>query len=245
LRAAQLVTGATSGIGEAIARRLTVEGGHIVICGRRSDRLEGLASELGRDRVTPIVCDIADPSSIETMFANIRKTLGGVDILVNNAGLGHNAPLMSGATEDWQDMLNVNVLGLAVCTREAVSDIRRRGDNGHVVHISSMSGHRVPESAGTAMYAASKHAVKAMTEGLRLELRQAGSPIRVSSISPGFTRTEFAGKYFQNEDMAEETYSRYKVLEARDIADAVDYVLSCPPHMQVHDILIRPTDQLS
>ena len=240
-----LVTGATSGIGLAVARRLAGHGARVAVCGRRIDRLDALAGEFDSDRVMAVACDVSDPAAVVAMFTTIRDNWGGLDILVNNAGLGHNAPLMSGNSTAWQEMLNVNVLGLAMCTREAITDMRSRGDDGHVVHISSMSGHRVPASVGMAFYAATKHAVKTLTEGLRLELRQASSQIRISSISPGFVETEFAEKYFESREKAADVYTRHKVLEPNDIADAVDYILSSPPHVQIHDVLMRPTDQRS
>ena len=104
-----------------------------------------------------------------------------------------------------------------------------------------MAGQRVPAGAG--LYAATKHAVRALTESLRMELREAGDPIRVGEICPGFVETGFAAHYMKSEEQAKEIYSRFKVLEADDVAEAVVYMLSCPPHVQVHDILMRPTEQ--
>jgi len=139
-------------------------------------------------------------------------------------------------------MLEVNVLGLSVCTREAVQRMRRRGiDDGHIIHISSMSSHRVPPGSG--MYAATKFAVRALTEALRKELREQGSSIRVGAISPGYVETEFAERYHGSREMADETYSRFPVLQPEDIADAVCYMIDTPPHVQIHDMLMRPTEQ--
>lgn len=238
-----LVTGASSGIGRATARRLAREGMRVVLASRRVERLEELAKDLaalGADAFAQPV-DLRDEDSIEELFATVRERFGGVDVLVNNAGLGHHAPLVSGSTEAWREMLEVNVLALCVCTREAVRDMRARGDVGHVVHISSMAAHRVP--AGSGVYSATKYAVRSLTEGLRLELREMGSAIRVSAISPGYVETEFAARYHRSEEAARATYSRFKVLEDVDVADAVAWVLASPPHMQVHDILLRATDQ--
>jgi NADP-dependent 3-hydroxy acid dehydrogenase YdfG len=138
-------------------------------------------------------------------------------------------------------MLEVNVLALCIATREAIADMRRRGDAGYVIHISSMAGYRVPRGSG--VYAATKHAVRALTEGLRQELHALESGIRVSAISPGFVETGFAGHYHKQPDAAERTYGRYACIQPEEIADAVVYVLSQPPHLQVHDILMRPTRQ--
>lgn len=235
-----LVTGASAGIGQAVARNLLEAGMRVATCARRADRLAAVG---GGDRHLPIACDLRDEPAIAAMFDRVRAAWGGVDVLVNNAGLGRDAPLMSGATEAWRETLEVNVLALAVCTREAIRDMRARGDAGHVVHIASMAAHRVPRASG--MYAASKFAVRALTEALRQELREAGSQIRVTAVSPGFVETEFAERYHGSAEAAHQTYARYKVLEASDVAEAVAYALSQPPHVQIHDILMRPTDQPS
>jgi NADP-dependent 3-hydroxy acid dehydrogenase YdfG len=238
-----LVTGASSGIGRAVAVELAQAGLKVVACARRRDRLEALAAEHPAGRIRAEAVDLRDAAAIEAMFARTREAWGGVDVLVNNAGLGHHAPLSSGDTEAWREMLEVNVLALCVCTREAVGDMERRGVDGHVFHVSSMSAHRVP--GGSGVYSATKYAVRSLTEGLRLELRERQSPIRVTAISPGFVETEFAAHYHRSEAKAKETYSRYKVLESGDVAEALLYALAAPAHVQVHDVLLRPTDQPS
>jgi NADP-dependent 3-hydroxy acid dehydrogenase YdfG len=238
-----LVTGASSGIGAAIAEDLARAGLKVAASARRGERLNDLRDRLEGCEVLAVPTDLRDEDSIEALFTRVRETWGGVDVLVNNAGLGHKAPLTGGATSAWREMLEVNVLALCVCTREAVTDMRARGDDGHVLHISSMSAHRVPTGSG--VYSATKFAVRSLTEGLRQELRELQSGIRVTSISPGFVETEFAAHYHQSEAKARETYSRYKVLESGDVAAAVRYALAAPPHVQVHDLLLRPTQQVS
>lgn len=208
---------------------------------RRRDRLEDVARRFGPDRALVCPADVRDEDQLLEAFETIRQTWGGVDILVNCAGLGRKAPLVDGSTEAWREMLEVNVLGLCICTREALTDMRARGDRGHVVHLSSMSGHRVP--GGSGVYAATKHAVRALTEGLRKELRALGSGIRVTAVSPGFVETEFAEIYHGSAEAAERTYGRFKVLEAEDVAATVLHVLEAPPHVEVHDVLMRPTEQ--
>ena len=185
--------------------------------------------------------DLRDEQQILDGFARIRERFGGVDVLVNNAGFGHVAPLTSGETALWRDMFEVNVIALCVCTREAVRDMQSRGVAGHIIHVSSMAGHRVP--GGSGVYSATKFAVRSLTEGLRAELHAMKSPIRVSAISPGFVETGFAAHYHRSEEKAAQTYGRYKVLEAQDMADTILYLLGTPQHMQVHDVLIRPTAQ--
>ena len=178
------------------------------------------------------------------MFDKIKKDFGGVDVCINNAGLAHNAPLLTGSTEHWRHMLEVNVLGLCVCSREAFKSMKDRGvDDGHIFLLGSMSGHRVMNSPPFHMYAATKSAVRAITEGLRYELNNLKSHIRVTAISPGIAETEFCYRMFEDEKAAKEKYSRFENLQSDDIVDSLIYALSAPARCQVHDILIRPTEQ--
>ncbi|MEO1790821.1 MAG: SDR family NAD(P)-dependent oxidoreductase [Cyanobacteria bacterium J06629_19] len=245
-RPVAMVTGASSGIGLAIARSLAEQGYDLAICARRQDRLDAIALQLTQKGVDVLAraVDLRDEAQILRFFVAVKARWGYLDILINNAGLGHKESLTSGDTEAWREMLEVNVLALCICTREAISLMKdSEGDDraGHIVHISSMSGHRVPSITG--MYSASKFAVRSLTETLRRELRSQQSPIRISSISPGVVETEFAEKYYQSADKAEETYSQFTVLQADDIASAVIYALTQPAHVEVNDILIRPTQQ--
>ena len=238
-----LVTGASSGIGHAIAHMLARRGYRVAICARRQARLDALQATLRANGAEVLAhpTDLRQEPEILALFAAIRQKWGGVDVLINNAGLGHKSPLMTGETAAWRDMLEVNVLALCVCTREAIQDMQRRGDRGHIIHVSSLSGHRVPGTSG--VYAASKFAVRALTEGLRQELHAAGSQIRVSAISPGFTETEFAENYHGDAAIAKELYSRFPVLKPDDVANAVAYVLEQPDYVQVHDVLMRSVFQ--
>ena len=238
-----LVTGASSGIGRAVATTLAADGLRVALAARRADRLAALEQELrarGGDAVA-IPTDLRTEADILALFRRVRESWGGVDVLVNNGGLGRRAPLMSADTALWREMIDVNLLALCICTREAIRDMQSRGVGGYIIHISSMAGHRVPPGSG--VYAATKFAVRALTEALRQELRAADCPIRVTAISPGYVETEFAAVYDQSEEAARKTYSRLKALEPGDIAQAVTYVLSQPAHVQVHDILLRPREQ--
>lgn len=238
-----LVTGASAGIGRAVARRLADLGLRVALTARRAERLAALAAEIeaAGGQALAVPADARDEAALLEVFAQIRAAWGGVDLLINNAGLGRVAPLATGSTADWRAMLEVNVLAAAICTREALADMRRRGGPGQIVHLSSMSAYRVP-GGGSGLYAATKHAVRAMTEGLRQELRAAGSPVRVCAISPGNVETEFAVAMLGPEEAAE-AYARYPCLQPDDVADAVQYVLATPPYAEVHDILMRPTAQ--
>jgi NADP-dependent 3-hydroxy acid dehydrogenase YdfG len=240
-----LVTGASSGIGAAVARALCSEGMRVAVLARRADRLDALVDELRRERpnaeLMALTCDVRREDDILGAFSLLRERWGGVEVMVNNAGLGRDAPLVGGATEAWREMLEVNVLALAICTREAIADMRRRGDRGHVVHVSSMAAHRVPEGSG--MYSATKFAVRSLTEGLRKELRGLGSRIRASAVSPGFVETEFAEVWSGDPDAGATTYGRYPVLQPEDVASIVVSLLKLPERAEVHDVLVRPTAQ--
>ncbi len=239
-----LVTGASSGIGAAIARRLAEMGMKVAITARRADRLQAVAAEIeGKGGECMSLClDVRDEDAVLSAFDEIRSNWGGVDVLINSAGLGRVAPLMSGDTEAWREMLEVNVLSLAVFTREALADMRRRGDCGHIIHISSMSAHRVPTGTG-GMYSATKHAVRAMTEALRRELRAQESGTRITAVSPGFVETEFAEVMLGDAEAAEAVYARYPCLQSDDVANTVQHILEQPPHVQIHDVLMRPHQQ--
>lgn len=242
-----LITGASSGIGSGVALALAEMGMKLAISARRVHRLEELAPQLkaaGAEDVLILPMDMRQEQDIIDGFARIESHWGsGVHVLINNAGLGAAEPLMSGDTDAWRNMLEVNVLAVAVATREAIGQMQAHGGPGHVIHISSMSGYRVTQGSG--MYSASKHAVRAMTEGLRGELRAAKSTIRVSAVSPGFVETEFAQKYHGNEEAAESTYGNYPVLQIDDLGRTVRFLLESPAHMEVHDILLRPRDQVT
>ncbi len=243
-RSVAMITGASSGIGLAIAHQLAQTGYDLALCARSEDRLAAAAKALSQYDVEVLTqsVDLRDESAILSFFAAVKARWGQLDVLVNNAGLGHKEPLMTGSTEAWREMLEVNVLALCICTREAVS-LMTPASSGHIVHISSMSGHRVP--AITGMYSATKFAVRALTETLRRELRAQNSPVRISSISPGIVETEFAEKYHQSAEKAAKTYSQFSVLQAADIANAVAYLLAQPQHVEVNDMLVRPTEQSS
>ena len=241
-----LVTGASAGIGAAVARKLAEGGLKVVLTARRANRLDALADEIrcAGGEALAVQGDLRHEEDIDRLFSTIRETWGGVDVLINNAGLGRVAPLMSGEASAWREMLELNVLALAICTREAISDMKRRGHEGQIIHISSMSGHRVPTGTG-GMYSATKFAVRALTEALRRELKAEQSAIRVASVSPGFVETEFASVMLGDSVAAEEVYQRFPCLQPDDIARCVVHILTQPPHMEIHDILLRPTAQPS
>jgi NADP-dependent 3-hydroxy acid dehydrogenase YdfG len=232
-----VVTGASSGIGEATVRRLARERCNVVLAARREDRLHTLAAELG-EGVLAAPTDVTDPAACAALVARTVERFGSLEILVNNAGLGLYGSVAEGDPEDWRKMFDVNVLGVLYVTRAAVRQMLRQGA-GDVVFVSSLAGRRVPRADGT-VYAATKHAVNAVAEGLRMDVHEKG--IRVINVEPGLVRTEFPESSYPS---AEEYYAEkeYSPLEAEDVAAAVVYALDQPPRVSVNEILVRPTEQ--
>ncbi|KAJ9589358.1 hypothetical protein L9F63_017435, partial [Diploptera punctata] len=226
-----VVTGASSGIGAAIAEELVKRGLKVVGLARRVEKIEELAAKLKSEKgeLHALKCDVTIEEEIKKSFEYIKIKLGGVHILINNAGVMIFTNTM---IEEWRNMLDINVLALSICTRESIKLMKETDiDDGHIIHINSICGHS-PPSERIVMYAATKHAVTALTEGLRRELITQNSKIRVSSISPGMVKTEMPPKsYLEN----------MTSLNPEDIADAVVYVLGTPQHVQVHELTIRPT----
>ncbi|MEM9281243.1 MAG: SDR family NAD(P)-dependent oxidoreductase [Verrucomicrobiota bacterium] len=238
-----LVTGASSGIGRAIARELSRQGCSLALLARRRDRLDALSMELSDSSpaVATVPVDLTQYEDTTIAISQAAEELGGLDILINAAGVGLQASLIDGEFEKWKTMMEVNVLALSLVTREALRHFPDSG--GHIVNLSSMSGHRVPGKGG--FYAPTKFAVRAITEGLRQELRARGNQTRVSSISPGFVDTELLDAYFQTEGDDDSKYERigYPILKPEEVAEMVLHQLTLPPTVEVTDILMRPTAQ--
>ncbi|GBO07888.1 Dehydrogenase/reductase SDR family member 11 [Araneus ventricosus] len=247
-----LVTGASSGIGAELCRALVRHGMVVVGIARRVDRIQVVAEEesvkTAPGKLVAVKCDVTQESEILSVFDEIRKTFGRLDVCINNAGFSHNSPLLSGTTSEFKAILDVNIMALCICTREAVKLMREKGvDDGQIINISSMSGHRLSSTAnfGLHFYTGTKFMVRALTEGLRRELKALNSHIRIGSISPGLVQTEGID-VFRSKDPAEkarDAISSMKILQVQDIAESVLHILRAPPHVEVHDILIRCYDQ--
>ena len=227
------ITGGSSGIGAATARRLAKEGFEVVLGARRLDRLEDVARDLGA-RALPL--DVTEDESVRGFAAEI----GDVDVLVNNAGMAsgidHVADLDSTRV---QLMLETNVVGLIRVTRELLPSLEAAG-GGHIVNIGSIAGFEVYRGGGG--YTASKHAVRALTRTLRLELL--GKPIRVTEVAPGHVETEFATVRFEGDaDKAARTYEGFTPLSADDIADCIAWAVTRPPNVNVDEIVVRSISQ--
>lgn len=248
-----LVTGASRGIGKAICEELVRQGLSVIGVARDVTDVEQAAmhwkAEGHPGTVVAMKCDISDPDAIKQMFANIKADpdLEGVDVLVNNAAVAMAEPILTGDPTAWKLMMETNVLGPAVLTQEVVNSLNERGlDTGHIIFIGSLAGHRIiPGNKELHMYSVTKFALRSLLEGVRLELRARDSRIRVSAISPGVVETDIFLKLFPKDEEEGRRYlSERKFLEAQDIAKTVTYILSQPPHVQVHDVLIRSTEQI-
>ncbi len=231
-----VVTGASSGIGAATARRLAQEGFHVVCAARRADRVEALAGEIGGSAV---VCDVTSAASVAGLAAAVGDRL---DVLVNNAGGAFGAsPVAEADAEDWRAMYDVNVIGLMQVTRALLPALLASGA-GTIVNVGSTAGRIAYE--GGAGYTAAKHGTKVVTETLRLELWD--QPVRVCEVAPGMVRTdEFALVRFEgDEEKAAAVYAGVaEPLVAEDIADAIGWMVTRPPHVNVDELVIRPRAQ--
>lgn len=235
-----LITGATSGIGEATAR-LLAKSHKLIICGRRENRLKKLKEELGED-IQTLSFDVRDKRAVDQAIDSLPDDWSSVDILINNAGNAHGLDLIhEGSTEDWDAMMDINVKGLLYVSKAIIPGMVDR-KKGHIVNISSIAGLEVYPKGN--VYCASKHAVDALTKGMRMDLNEHG--IKVTSIDPGLVETEFSEVRFKGDkELAGKVYQNYTPLTALDIAETIEFVISRPPHVMIGDVLILPTDQAS
>lgn len=238
-----LITGASAGIGAACARHFAARGSDLLLCARRLDRLRGLAEAIREEHGVAVRTDSLDVTDREAVFAHVDALMeAGLvpDVLVNNAGKGRGLDkLHEGSTEDWDEMIDTNVKGLLYVTRAVLPHMVER-DRGHVIHIGSIAGRWVyPRNA---VYNSTKFAVKALTEAMNIDLL--GTKIRVSSVDPGLTETEFSEVRFDGDaDRAEAVYADTVPLTADDVADAVIYVANTPEHVDVLNLVLMPTAQ--
>ena len=223
-----LITGASSGIGKAIAEALLKEGAEVIGLCRSVENLP--------PGVTPLSCDLSEPDQIATAFSSLDQ----LDILINNAGLAYLSPISTGDPEKWKRMWQINVHALGLSSQHALKLFPPSG--GHILNISSLSGHRVPPTGG--FYTATKFAVRAMTEALRSELKLVNSATRISSISPGFVDTPLLDHYFAGrEDQLAQTRAKVNMLTPQNIAATALHILSAPPGVEINDVLLRSSDQ--
>lgn len=239
-----LVTGASSGIGEATALALAEAGASVAVAARRTDKLEELVKKIERmgGKAFAVTADVSDENQARDMVTAANAEFGRVDILVNNAGVMLLGPIGGADTEEWRRMLGINVLGLMYATHAALPLMKAQG-SGHIVNISSVAGRTV--SAGVGVYNASKWGVGAFSESLRQEVSK--DKIRVTIIEPGAVATELT-QHVTNPEVQERVqkmYDEITTLESEDIAAAIIYAVTQPDRVNVNEILIRPTEQQS
>lgn len=221
-----LITGASSGIGEATARAASAAGHRVVIAARSLDRLEALAAELGGPgRALPVQCDVTDWPQQQALVRRAVDAFGGIDVAFANAGLGAKRGFLSESTEHWREMVLTNVYGAALTVRACFEELRTR--RGHLLLTGSVAGRKVVPGS---LYSATKWAVTAMSEAARQELD--GTGVRVTLVSPGTVETAFYDEPVGGEQ-----------LTAEDVARAVLFAIEQPPHVDVNEILVRPTVQ--
>lgn len=239
-----LITGASSGIGEACARQFAACGARLILTARRIEKIKKLGEALQKEhqiKVLPIQLDVQDNEQVTKVIRELPATWQTIDILVNNAGLALSSDkIQHGDVKNWETMINTNILGLLYVTHAILPGMVAR-NYGHIINIGSVAGHDY--YVGGNVYCATKHAVKAINKSLRLDL--SGSAIRVTEINPGLTETEFSIVRWNSKERAKQFYSGLTPLCADDIADTVIYCATRPAHVNIEEIIIYPTAQAS
>ena len=236
-----LITGATSGIGEATARLFAKNGIDLILCGRRAERLKALKAELGEEvNLKTLAFDVGDFDSVNSSISSLEERWKKVDILVNNAGGAHGLDLLNeGSVRDWQKMIDSNVSGLLYVSKLIIPHMISN-QKGHIVNVGSIAGKQT-YAKGT-VYCAAKSGVEAISKGMRLELVPEG--IKVTNIAPGAVDTEFSNVRFKGDlERAKKVYEGYEPLVAEDIAECILFCVNAPDHVQIADMTIFPSAQ--
>lgn len=238
-----LITGATSGIGEATAQRLAAEQFNLIIIGRRVDRLEKLANSLKENFGTLSLCvplDVRNEQAVKMTMETLPEAWQKIDVLINNAGLASGlSTLEDGDINDWEVMIDTNLKGLLYITKFTIPFLKQQSFS-HIINIGSIAGKEVYMNGN--VYCATKHAVDALSKAMRLELSK--YPIKVTAIHPGAVETEFSVVRFHgDENRAKSVYDGFDNLLAADIADSISYVISRPNHVNINELTIMPTAQ--
>lgn len=238
-----LITGATSGIGQATARLLAENGLNLILCGRRPDRLAQIKEELAaKTSVTTLRFDVRDRQAVLDHIVHLPEAFKKIDILINNAGNAHGLdPIQDGNPDDWDAMLDINVKGLLNVTKSVLPGMLDR-KSGHIIHIGSTAGKEVYPRGN--VYCASKFAVDAINQGMRMDLN--GKGIRVGAVNPGLVETEFSQVRFKGDsERAATVYKGYTPLRPEDVAEAIWFALTRPPHVNIADLTLMCLDQAS
>lgn len=239
-----LITGATSGIGEATTLKLAENGFDVIITGRRNDRLTALKTRLEKigTRVLALCFDVRVEQEVKSAVENLSEEWRNIDILVNNAGLAAGlGDIQSGDTDDWNRMIDTNIKGLLYVTRY-VSPLMIARESGHIINIGSIAGKEVYPCGN--VYCATKHAVDALTKGMRIDMLKHN--IKVTQVCPGAVETEFSlVRFHGDKERADNVYKGFESLIADDIADCIWFAVSRPPHVNINDMVVMPTAQAS
>ena len=237
------ITGATSGIGEATAKILAQNNYKIILCGRRKERLDILKKELSAyTDVHTLQFDVRDKEAVFAAIASLPEAFSTIDVLINNAGNAHGLdPIQNGNTDDWDAMIDINVKGLLYVSKAIIPQMKDR-KSGHIINIGSTAAKEVYPNGN--VYCATKHAVDALNQGMRIDLNPFG--IRVGAIHPGMVETEFSAVRFKGDtEKAENVYKGFTPLQAEDIADIIHFVVSRPYHVNIADLIVMSTAQAS
>ncbi|MFD1094634.1 SDR family NAD(P)-dependent oxidoreductase [Salegentibacter chungangensis] len=238
-----LITGATSGIGKATAEIFAREGFNLILCGRRKERLEELKAKLSdMAKIEILSFDVRRKEEVFHKIGGLPEEFSNIDILINNAGNAHGLdPIQEGNTEDWDAMIDINVKGLLYVSKAVIPKMIEK-KSGHIINIGSTAGKEVYPNGN--VYCASKHAVDAINQGMRMDLNGLG--IRVGAINPGLTQTEFSEVRFKGDkEKAGKVYEGFKALQAEDIADIIRFVVTRPYHVNIADLTVMCTAQAS
>jgi NADP-dependent 3-hydroxy acid dehydrogenase YdfG len=238
-----LITGATSGIGRAIAELFAEKNMKLILCGRRQERLDGLEKTLGqKTEVHTLNFDVRQKEKAQESIAALPAEFQRIDILVNNAGNAHGLDFINeGSTDDWDAMLDINVKGLLYVSKVVIPQMVSR-KSGHIINIGSTAGKEVYPRGN--VYCASKFAVDAINQGMRIDLNEHG--IRVGAVNPGLVETEFSDVRFKGDlDRAKKVYQGYEVLKPKDVAEIVHFVVTRPAHVNIADLMVMCTAQAS
>ena len=232
------VTGATAGIGEATVRTMVASGWRCIATGRRKERLDALAEELGADKVHAAAFDVRDIEAMEAVLAALPEPFAGIDLLVNNAGLARGlAPAQEASLDDWQTMIDTNVTAMVVLTRKLLPTLIER--KGAIIAIGSVAGNYV--YPGGNVYAGSKAFANHFTLALRADLH--GTGVRVTSIEPGMVETEFTLVRTGSQDASDDLYRGANPMTGQDIADMIKWVAELPPHLNINRLEPMPVNQ--
>lgn len=230
-----LITGATSGIGEATAYEFAKHGINLVLCGRRLTRLKTIQEALSRlTNVHILNFDVSDKYATKSAIESLPKDFKQIDILINNAGNAHGLDsIETGSLDDWDAMMDINVKGLLYVSKAIIPQMTAR-KSGQIINIGSSAGKDVYPKGN--VYCASKHAVLAITEGMRIDLNPYG--IKVGAVNPGLVETEFSKVRFKGDKLADSVYTGFKALQAKDVAEVIYFAVSRPPHVNIADVLM-------